>query len=115
MTRTIMTHRTLQKAFLRVFAGTVLVLALLSGAPAPAAALSVCATHTEVVKQLDARHAEAPVAMGMAANGGIVEVFSTGDGSTWTMVITMPDGVTCLIAAGEAWENLSRMVAGPQA
>ena len=43
---------------------------------------------------------------GLASNGKLVEVFSSDDGSTWTIVLTAPGGVSCIIAAGKYWENL---------
>ncbi len=54
--------------------------------------------------------------MGLASNGGIIELFSTGDRSTWTLVMTMPNGTSCALAAGQAWENIMPTIAlGPQA
>ncbi len=99
---------------LRVFGPIVLTLALLLGVGGSARAQSMCTTHTEVVKQLASQHSETPAAIGLASNGGVVEVFTTGDGSTWTMVITMPDGMTCMMAAGEAWESLAKTAPGQE-
>jgi hypothetical protein len=107
-------RRAARQAVFTLFAAGALLAGLISGAPSPAAAQTVCAEHAEVVKELGARHAETPIALGLAANGGVIEVFSTGDGSTWTMVITMPDGMTCMMAAGESWETLPANVPGSQ-
>ncbi len=43
--------------------------------------------------------------MGLTVSGGIIEVFASKEG-TWTMVITQPNGTSCLIAVGQDWENL---------
>ncbi len=102
-------------AILRVLGATALTLALLLGVRASASAQSVCASHAEVMKQLDGRYSESPIGMGLASNGGVVEMFSAVDGASWTIAITTPDGRTCVLLAGEAWEILPRMVAGPQA
>ena len=106
-------------AMLRAFGSIALTLAfvltLLLGAQASASAQSVCTTHPEIAKQLKSRHSEAPVAIGLADNAGVIEVFSTGDGSTWTMVLTLPDGMSCVMATGEAWEHLTWTVLDPQA
>ena len=40
-----------------------------------------------------------------AALRGVVEVFPSGDGSTWTIVVTMPNGTSCAVVNGEAWEQ----------
>jgi len=45
--------------------------------------------------------------MGLANNGGVVQILSSLSGTSWTIILTMPNGVTCMIAAGENWEALS--------
>ena len=92
-------------------------LSLQLGAGATAMAQSVCMTHAEVEKQLGANYAEIPVALGLASNGSVFEVFSTVDGTSWTMVVTLPNGTSCLLAKGEAWENVPKfpkVTLGPQ-
>ena len=79
----------------------------------PATAQNVCTARAELLGHLDSKYSEAPVAMGLANNGGVIEVLSSGAGTTWTIVITMPNGVTCLLAAGESWESLILPAAGP--
>ncbi len=111
----IMTGKILKTAVLRGLGATALAVALVVGFRATASAQSVCTTRAEVTKHLDSRYSEAPVAIGLSRNGGVVEVFSTSDGSTWTMIITMPDGTSCMMAAGEAWENLPALLRGPKA
>ena len=58
---------------------------------------------------------EAPVAVGVTNNGGLVEVLSTGDGNTWSMIITSPQGISCLVAAGEGSRLIERIAMGPEA
>ena len=79
----------------------------------PATAQNICTARAEVLGHLDSKFSEAPVAMGLANNGGVIEVLSSGTGTTWTIIITMPNGVTCLLAAGESWESLPLIAAGP--
>jgi hypothetical protein len=57
----------------------------------------------ELVEQLGAQYAEAQAAVGVTDAGGVLEVFTTSDGSTWTLVLTNPDGTSRIIAAGETW------------
>jgi hypothetical protein len=83
--------------------------ALLATLALPAAAWaeqspSSCSIRKDVVKQLADKYQESPVAIGLASNGGLVEVLTTGNGSTWTIIITMPNGMSCLVAAGEDWQ-----------
>ncbi len=58
---------------------------------------------------------ETPIALGLEKRGDVVEIFSSGDGATWTMVFTRPDGETCLVASGEAWQAIPVKVRGPDA
>ena len=36
----------------------------------------------------------------------VVEIFTSASGS-WTIVVTRPDGQTCLVASGQAWEDIT--------
>lgn len=68
------------------------------------AAPAACSPRKDVLSQLADKFKEAPVAVGLANNGGLLEVLTAGDGATWTIIITMPNGVSCLVAAGEDWQ-----------
>lgn len=68
-----------------------------------AAPEAVCFDRSSLIEHLSGRFAETPVAAGLAANGSMVEVFSSPDGQTWTIVLTRPDGATCVVASGESW------------
>lgn len=67
---------------------------------------SNCGHRTTVLDYLSAKYSEKPIAMGVAANGGLIEVLSSLEGSTFTIIVTMPEGETCMVAAGESWESL---------
>ncbi len=79
--------------------------------PAPAADGPCTQDRKAVIRQLGTQYREKPVAMGLANNGGVIELLHSKDRTTWTLIITMPDGVTCPVAAGESWENIP-IVAG---
>ena len=38
--------------------------------------------------------------------GAVLEVFASKKGS-WTFLITMPNGLTCVVASGQSWETLA--------
>ena len=69
----------------------------------PAIAQSASLPRADVVEQLGAQYAETQAAVGVTDEGGVIEVFTTDDGSTWTLVLTTPDGTSRVIAAGETW------------
>ncbi len=68
---------------------------------------SSCESRAAVLDFLSSKYAEAPVAMGVSKDGGLVEILTSGPGSTFTIIVTMPDGLTCMVAAGDSWENLA--------
>ncbi len=102
-------------AFVRIFAATAVALAVLLAVRAPASAAPLCASHKKVVEQLANGFSEVPIAIALTRDGNVIEVFSGGDRATWTIVMTKPDGKSCLVAAGETWESLPKVVLGPQA
>jgi hypothetical protein len=81
----------------------------------PAAAQPQCSPRASVLKMLESKYKEAPVAVGVTNNGGLVEVLSTGQGETWSIIITTPQGVSCLVAAGEGWRAVEHVAMDPEA
>ena len=71
-----------------------------------AAAQTACSPRTDVVGHLAKKYGEAPVAIGVTNKGGLVEVLTTGDGNTWTIIVSMPNGTSCMVAAGEGWRSM---------
>ena len=94
--------------------GSILLLAIMAflmlGSPAQAQAQApVCTDRNTVIDHLHKEYKEFQRGMGIANNGGVIELFFADDSTrTWTIIITMPSGVTCMIAAGESWENLKK-------
>ena len=80
-----------------------LMASIASCAMAPAFAQSACLPHGKLVDMLDGRYSEQRIAVGLESNGRLFEIFATDDGSTWTMVVTTPNGAACVVAAGLEW------------
>lgn len=74
----------------------------------PAAAQTVCGERGEVLNQLSRQYAESPVAIGLTKEGAVIEVL-TSPTRTWTIIVTGPRGMSCVIATGEAWESVQRI------
>lgn len=91
-----------------VWAGgaAVAVLLLASSWAASAAETMSCDQRQKVIGHLATKYQEAPVAVGVTSTGRLVEVLSTDDGQTWTIILSHPDGTSCLLAAGEGWRKL---------
>ena len=65
-----------------------------------------CGPRSMVVGNLAEQYQESPVAIGVTSGGGLVEVLSSSGGETWTIIDSTPEGVSCLIAAGEGWRPI---------
>jgi hypothetical protein len=79
---------------------------------AVAQASPACAPRTELLAQLLKGYKEEPTALGLANDGSLIEVLTSEQGSTWTIMISQPNGVSCLVAAGEGWEEFERATKG---
>ena len=74
-----------------------------------------CDERGSVLKLLAEKYKESPVAIGVTNNGGLVEVLSTGNGGTWSIIMTTPQGMSCLVAAGEGWKSVQQLALEPEA
>ncbi len=83
--------------------------------PGPASAQgapSICTARDGLLSQLESKYGEVPVAIGVA-DGALIELLTDKDGRTWTIILTSPQGLSCLIASGEGWRPLAPAPDGP--
>jgi hypothetical protein len=80
--------------------------ALAQGAP------PICKARDGLLTQLEQKYGEVPVAIGVA-DGALVELLTAKDGMTWTIILTSPKGMSCLIASGEGWQTLAPVPTDP--
>lgn len=65
-----------------------------------------CADRESVVERLAEGYGESRQSIGIGANNSVVEVFASTETGTWTITVTMPNGMTCLVASGQSFERL---------
>ncbi len=85
-----------------------IIAALIAAPPGGAAQQIPCNQRDDVLGHLAQKYREVPVAIGVTNRGGLLEVLSTSDGNTWTIIISSPDGKACMVAAGEGWRALPK-------
>jgi len=73
---------------------------------APAHAQTGCDSRAAVIEGLKQTFQENPVAIGVEQSGNLVELLTADDGDSWTLVVTRPDGISCIAAAGENWSEI---------
>jgi hypothetical protein len=66
--------------------------------------MEICGPRADVVAQLDGQFAESQKAIGLLGEEAVMEVFVSDHGS-WTILTTDVNGVSCLVAAGEGWDD----------
>ncbi len=65
-----------------------------------------CAPHDKVAEALQAQYGEAAHAMGLAQDNTVMELYAAPQTGTWTLTATLPNGLTCLVATGKAFEEV---------
>jgi hypothetical protein len=72
----------------------------------PAMAAPQCAPRDAVQAHLSGKYGETPRAAGLAANSTVMELLANDETGSWAITVTTPDGMTCLIASGQAFEAM---------
>ncbi len=66
-----------------------------------------CAPREAVVERLANTYGESRQSIGLGEQGMVIETFASSDTGTWTITVTTPNGLTCLVASGQSWEELA--------
>jgi len=71
-----------------------------------------CASRVEVVKVLAAKYQENQRALGLINEKAMMEIYTSPKGP-WTLLVTHDNGVACVVASGEAWDERPVTAMGP--
>ena len=90
-------------------------LALVFGAagaapPVHAQDQSFCAPRDQIAEKLTTDYGEALTAAGLQSSSQLVEVWSDPATGTWTIFVTSPTGMSCVVASGENWHSVQPAV-----
>jgi len=66
-----------------------------------------CAERARVLERLASAYGESRQSIGLGANNSVIEVFASAETGSWTITVTSPSGLTCLVASGQAFEAVS--------
>jgi hypothetical protein len=69
-----------------------------------------CADREKIVARLAEKYGESRQALGLGAQGAMIEIFASETSGSWTITMTMPNGATCLMATGQAYETLAEVL-----
>ncbi len=62
-----------------------------------------CGPRDQVINRLSANFGEVFSGGGLQNDSAVFEVWISEDESTWTILMTRPDGMSCIMAAGTDW------------
>ncbi|WP_293576525.1 hypothetical protein [Phaeobacter sp.] len=79
----------------------------LLAAPTEAQSSSNCAPRDLVVKRLAEKYGESRQSIGIGQRGMVMETFASEESGSWTITVTNPSGMTCLVASGQSYEVLA--------
>lgn len=74
--------------------------------------LMACGKRAEIVAALQKRYGESAAGVGIAGENRVVELWSSAETGTWTLLMTRTDGVACMMASGEDWTTEKEALAG---
>ncbi|MGR3760444.1 hypothetical protein ACUXV3_09995 [Roseobacteraceae bacterium NS-SX3] len=66
-----------------------------------------CAPRDVVVQRLAEHYGETRQSIGLGERGMVMETFASAETGTWTITVTTPTGLTCLMASGQSFEPLA--------
>ncbi len=66
-----------------------------------------CAPREDIIQRLAETYGETRRGIGIARQGSVMEVYASDSSGSWTITVTLPDGVTCLIASAQAYEDVT--------
>ncbi|MBB5517039.1 hypothetical protein FHS89_003083 [Rubricella aquisinus] len=70
-----------------------------------------CMPRADALAYLGAEYQEERQVMGLDRRG-VMEVFASAASGTWTVTITTPEGMTCLVAAGQFYDEAPAGITG---
>ena len=63
-----------------------------------------CGDGADIISRLEKDWGEGAEILALDASGRMVRILVNRDTGTWSMLLTAPNGLTCLVSHGSAWE-----------
>ncbi len=89
----------------RIMITSSLILGMAAIWPPDAQAQVACGTRDSVVAKLGEKYGEIRRGGGLAGPTAIFEVWASEATGTWTILKTSPNGLTCIMAVGDGWQD----------
>jgi hypothetical protein len=66
-----------------------------------------CAARAQVIDRLTGHFGESRRSVALGRGNRVVEVFASASTGSWSITVTLPNGLTCLVASGMAYEAIA--------
>lgn len=86
---------------------TIIIAVCALAGPVSAQVDNKCADRQSVLNALVVEYGETRQAVSLGADNSIVEIHASSETGSWTITVTHPNGITCMVAAGTAFELLN--------
>jgi hypothetical protein len=67
-----------------------------------------CAPREDVIARLSQLYGESRRAFGLSSDNRVMELFASERTGSWSLIVTLPNGLACLVSAGEAFEDAGK-------
>lgn len=69
-----------------------------------------CGVRETIVEHLATGYGESRQSIGLGTQNRVVETFANPETGSWTITVTMPNGMMCLLASGQAYEAVDEVL-----
>ena len=91
---------------MKMLAGVALIAATITiDTQAAAGGTIYCGARPDVVELLASDFREQPSSVGVTGDGQLIEVLTSEENETWSILLTDRRGQSCIVATGEGWQN----------
>lgn len=93
-------------SFVRQIGISAIMVSAVVGASPTAAQAATCAPRDAIIERLKIGYGEGPAGFGIQSSGQLIEIWAAPGTGTWTVLMSRPDGKTCVVATGTDWQHL---------
>ncbi len=70
-----------------------------------------CAPREVALYWFENKFGETQQSIGLDSDGALMELFASAETGTWTIIMTLDNGITCMVASGDDFENVGEVLA----
>lgn len=72
-----------------------------------------CFPREDLIQKLENSYGEERSGSGLQSSSQVLDLWASPETGTFTIFITMPNGISCIIATGEFWQDWAEPVGDP--